>query len=36
MTRANGQHYREMILAPGGTQDAATPFRAFRGRDPIA
>jgi peptidyl-dipeptidase Dcp len=35
MTRANGQRYREMILAPGGTADAATLYRAFRGRDPI-
>ncbi len=34
MNRANGQRYREMILAPGGTADAATMYRAFRGRDP--
>jgi peptidyl-dipeptidase Dcp len=34
MNRANGQRYREMILAPGGTADAATLYRAFRGRDP--
>jgi peptidyl-dipeptidase Dcp len=34
MNRANGQRYRDMILAPGGTADAATLYRAFRGRDP--
>lgn len=34
MTRANGQRYREMILSRGGTEDAATIYRAFRGRDP--
>jgi peptidyl-dipeptidase Dcp len=33
MTRANGQRYREMILARGGTLDAAEMYRAFRGRD---
>jgi peptidyl-dipeptidase Dcp len=35
MTRANGQRFRDMILSRGGTQDAATLYRAFRGRDPI-
>src|SRR6267154_1269266 len=34
MTRANGQRYREMILSRQGTEDAATIYRAFRGRDP--
>jgi peptidyl-dipeptidase Dcp len=34
LTRANGQRYREMILSRGGTEDAATIYRAFRGRDP--
>ena len=35
MTRANGQRFRDMILSRGGSQDAATLYRAFRGRDPI-
>jgi len=35
MTRANGQRFREMILSRGGTEDPATMYRAFRGRDPI-
>jgi peptidyl-dipeptidase Dcp len=34
LTRANGQKFREMILSRGGTQDVATLYRAFRGRDP--
>jgi peptidyl-dipeptidase Dcp len=33
MTRENGQRFRETILAHAGTQDAATMYRAFRGRD---
>ena len=33
MTRANGQRFRDMILAKGGTMDAAAMYRAFRGRD---
>ena len=33
MTRANGQKFREMILAKAGTEDAAEMYRAFRGRD---
>ena len=34
MTRANGQRFREMVLSRPGTQDIATMYRAFRGRDP--
>jgi peptidyl-dipeptidase Dcp len=34
LTRANGQHFRDMILSRGGTQEAASLYRAFRGRDP--
>ena len=34
LTRANGQRFRDMILSRGGTQEAATLYRAFRGRDP--
>ena len=34
MTRENGQRFREMILAPAGSQDLAAMYRAFRGRDP--
>jgi peptidyl-dipeptidase Dcp len=34
MTRANGQRFRDMVLARGGTDDAAALYRAFRGRDP--
>ncbi len=34
LTRANGQRFREMILSRGGTQDVATLYRTFRGRDP--
>jgi peptidyl-dipeptidase Dcp len=33
MTRANGQSFRDMILAIGGQKDAAEMYRAFRGRD---
>jgi peptidyl-dipeptidase Dcp len=36
MTRANGQRFRDMILSRGGSQDLATLYRTFRGRDPIA
>ncbi|HET7437338.1 MAG TPA: peptidyl-dipeptidase Dcp [Thermoanaerobaculia bacterium] len=35
MTRANGQRFRDMVLSRGGTEEAATLYRAFRGRDPI-
>ncbi len=34
LSRANGQRLRDMILSRGGTADAATLYRAFRGRDP--
>ncbi len=34
LTRANGQRFRDMILSRGGTLDAATMYRTFRGRDP--
>ena len=34
LTRENGQRFREMILSRGGTVDAATLYRDFRGRDP--
>jgi peptidyl-dipeptidase Dcp len=35
MTRANGQRFRDMVLARGGTANAADLYRAFRGRDPV-
>jgi peptidyl-dipeptidase Dcp len=34
LTRANGTRFRDMILSRGGTVDAATLYRNFRGRDP--
>ena len=34
LTRQNGQRFRDMILARGGTGDMATIYREFRGRDP--
>jgi peptidyl-dipeptidase Dcp len=34
LTRENGQRFRDMVLSHGGTQDAATMYRAWRGRDP--
>jgi len=34
MTRENGQRFREMILSRGNTQEMASLYRAFRGRDP--
>jgi peptidyl-dipeptidase Dcp len=34
LTRDNGQRFRDMILSKGGTVDAATLYRNFRGRDP--
>jgi len=35
LTRANGDRFRAMILSRGNTEDLATMYRAFRGRDPI-
>lgn len=35
LTRANGQRFRDLVLSRGGTQDVATTFRNFRGRDPV-
>jgi peptidyl-dipeptidase Dcp len=34
LTRENGQRFRDMVLSKGGTVDAATLYRNFRGRDP--
>ncbi|MFT3860011.1 M3 family metallopeptidase [Micropruina sp.] len=34
LTRANGQRYREKLLAAGGSVDVMTTYRAFRGQDP--
>lgn len=34
LKRENGQKFRDMILSRGGTQDVATLYRTFRGRDP--
>jgi peptidyl-dipeptidase Dcp len=34
LTRANGQRFRDMMLAPGHTADPMELYRAFRGRDP--
>ncbi|HEX3557670.1 MAG TPA: peptidyl-dipeptidase Dcp [Pyrinomonadaceae bacterium] len=34
LTRENGQHFRDMVLSRGGTEDSAALYRAFRGRDP--
>ncbi len=34
LTRDNGQRYRSMVLSRGATEDAATMYRNFRGRDP--
>lgn len=35
LTRVNGQRFRDLVLSRGGTQDVATTFRNFRGRDPV-
>ena len=35
MTRANGQRFRDLVLARAGTEDSAELYRAFRGRDPV-
>ena len=34
LTRANGQRYRDTLLAPGGSVDVMSTYRAFRGQDP--
>jgi peptidyl-dipeptidase Dcp len=34
LTRENGLRFRDMILSRGGSEDAATLYRNFRGRDP--
>jgi peptidyl-dipeptidase Dcp len=34
LLRTNGQRFRDMVLSRGGTQDAGSLYRAFRGRDP--
>ncbi|MFD2417169.1 M3 family metallopeptidase [Amycolatopsis pigmentata] len=34
LTRENGDHFRRELLGRGGSVDAMTAFRAFRGRDP--
>jgi peptidyl-dipeptidase Dcp len=33
LTHENGQRFRNMILSRGGTEDAATMYRSWRGRD---
>jgi len=35
LTRANGQRFRDLILARGGSGDMGVLYRAFRGRDPV-
>jgi peptidyl-dipeptidase Dcp len=35
LSRANGQRFRDMILARAGSADAAELYRAFRGRDAV-
>jgi peptidyl-dipeptidase Dcp len=34
LSRANGQRFREMVLSRGLTEDVATLYRNFRGREP--
>jgi peptidyl-dipeptidase Dcp len=34
LTRENGDHYRENILSRGGSEDAMTLYRQYRGGDP--
>ena len=34
LTRANGDRFRAMVLSRGNSEDLATMFRDFRGRDP--
>ena len=35
LARANGDRFRNLVLAPGGLKDFAAIYRDFRGRDPI-
>lgn len=34
LTRENGDHYRENLLSKGGSEDAMTLYRQYRGGDP--
>ncbi len=34
LQRRNGEHFRRSLLSRGGSRDAMTLFREFRGRDP--
>jgi len=34
LLRENGDHFRRTLLSQGGSQDAMTLFRNFRGREP--
>jgi len=34
LTRANGDRFRDMVLSRGNTEDLATMYRDWRGRDP--
>jgi peptidyl-dipeptidase Dcp len=34
LTRENGQRFRDMILSKGNTEDLATMYRNFRGKEP--
>ena len=34
LKRANGDHFRNTLLSHGGSQDAMTLFREFRGAEP--
>ncbi len=34
LTRENGDHFREALLSHGGSEDAMTLYRSFRGADP--
>ena len=34
LTRENGDHFRQTLLSKGGSQEAMTLFREFRGADP--
>ncbi len=34
LTRENGKRFRDMVLSRGNSEDLATVYRDFRGRDP--